>query len=133
MPPGQLQGDQLLSLIFLEENGLLQGVQGSLGKDCRPDDDGYIYVSATEVPAKNDLLLRIKSKSHLRMRMMLLTRVGREISAILPKEGQDVYLRAVAEQLRDNSDSLELCIITGKNGDRVNWIDIETIKADSNS
>lgn len=108
--PKNLSGDTLLSLSFLEEVGLLQDVSGSTGWSLVPDESGYVLVS------NGNLALRVQplENKKLRLPIILITRVGREIASILPIENEDASLRAVAEILEKNAESMELCSILQK-------------------
>jgi hypothetical protein len=64
-------------------------------------------------------LLRIKPNpgNSIRLNVIRITRVGREIASILPAEHECVALRAVADAIQDSAESIELCLVTQRNLD----------------
>lgn len=103
-PPGNLEGQLLHDLTFLEEVGLLQEVSGTIGKTLAELGDGFFVI-----PERGHLF-RVKPKPNqkARVRLIPLTRVAREIARILPVEQPEVAIRAMADQLRDKMEILEI-------------------------
>lgn len=96
--PYQAEGDELLNLMFLEEVGLLQDVNGSLGID--------IKMKTGEVTRMrfDDVLLELKGGSNFRLDLIKISRVGLEILNILPRVN---YLASVERALGDKVKGFE--------------------------
>jgi hypothetical protein len=109
--PAGLAGQELLDFIFLEEVGLLQDVSVDAGSDLQTNADGYKYAT------NGDHFLKIKAPLAVRVPLIRITRVGREIASILPQEPDDIALRTVAELLLPNVEQMELCRITPQTSD----------------
>jgi hypothetical protein len=102
---GKMEGRRLIDLTFLEEVGLLQEVHGSLKWKWNPNDEGHFYVS------QGDSLIKVVPKAgrtEMEVPVIRITRVGQEIASILPKESDDVGLRAVVSLIEDQADEIHL-------------------------
>jgi len=91
LKPSELRGQNLLDYTFLEEVGLLQHVSGHLGIDLDKGEDGRCNYRIGSV------LLLIKAKNNLRLDLIRITRVGRQLSSILPKESDHRIAQQVAD------------------------------------
>lgn len=103
--PSEMVGDILLKLTFLEEVGLLQEVGGFLGINLKKRED-YVHWFTDPTPGKFGL--RIKAAGDLRIGIIRITRVGRELASILPDEPPETSLRAVADQLSESAETIEM-------------------------
>jgi len=99
-----LAGDRLIQLLTLEEAGLLQEVNSFLGIDLKPIDDGFCYLP------NGNFMLRVKLRAgrSARVNMMLLTRAGKEICHILPKDSGPGPLEFVAKHIEDECSEVAL-------------------------
>lgn len=91
--PEGLAGETLQELTFLQEVGLLSGVGGMIGKDLSPHPDGNFYLR------DGGFILRITPKpktTKIRIPIIFLTRVGREIADTLIPNCSQSYLEEVA-------------------------------------
>ena len=116
------RGEKMAELHFLEDVGLLSAV-GAIGQKLQQEADGYKYLQ------NGDYLLRIKDGKHrpiggLRVDKALITRSGRELASILPAEPEDRALRAIARNLHDEVESIEIFKRTGPTSGDL----IETLK-----
>jgi hypothetical protein len=100
--PEDLQNEDLLNLTFLEEVGLLQEVNGSLARTLSAQSDGNRYLKI------NQVLLQAESKKDVKIPLIRVTRVGREISTILPKESDVSIARYVAHRVSDQCSSISI-------------------------
>jgi hypothetical protein len=98
--PKELKGQVLEDLTFLEACGLMQGVHGHIHMTLTPNEEGYIDLHT------QDLVLRIMSKNTVTLRFIYLTKIGREISTILPKVDEIEALNAVAQYFYDKAAEL---------------------------
>lgn len=125
--PLHMRDNLLLELTFLEEVGLLQEVHGFLGLDCEKSPDGYYYIHFTDIRSLEALFLRVKANT-LRLEAIPITRIGREIAQVLPTEPPTVALEAVADQIMDRVESMDLCQTTLVSGDNISWSIIKVLK-----
>lgn len=105
--PREMKNDKLLELTFLEEVGLLQDVNGTLGWTLDVGEDGYSNFFVKSPWSSGDLFLRIKMADP-RLELIRITRVGREIASILLPPSDEDVLDAVAEQLIPRAESIKL-------------------------
>ncbi|MGD9921050.1 MAG: DUF2806 domain-containing protein [Pseudorhodoplanes sp.] len=130
--PAGLKDESLFQLSFLEEVGLLQGTHGYLATSFNKAADGYVYITTVE-PKFQSKSLKIKvAHEQIDIHVVKLTRIGREIASILPEEDQSTALEAIAEQRLPGVISIELCQLTGRQGDTASWITVRTIKSSDN-
>jgi hypothetical protein len=125
--PPKIEGDKLLQLTFLEEIGLLQDINGFIEKKFSMGDDGYVYYfdSALEPGL---IFLRTKQVI-MRLRLIKITRVGTEILSILSENDKIVSLKAIADQVEDESDSVIIGkVVSVDASGRFKFIIIENIK-----
>jgi hypothetical protein len=116
----KLQGQEFERLLFLEEVGLLQDVSSGTGVTLTKAEDGYMYLN------NGQYFLRIKptkkpepiKNDELRIPLICISRVGREIASIFPLPPHDEPLRQIAKFLPRVSpiimvgplvESVELC------------------------
>lgn len=97
LPKKDLKGSGLLDYLFLEEVGLLQGVNDHLGLPLRTNEDGYVYFSLEE-----HLLIRMKPKAgEFRVQFIRLTRTAQEILKILPACDYRAGAKILCEQIKN--------------------------------
>lgn len=127
LTPKDLSGEIFDKMNLLQEVGLLQHVAGNAHTKAFIQTDGYFYFF------EDDFGLRVKSndpsKKEIRLPCIFLTRVGREISSILPKSDEVQFLRAAADYFADKSESISLMKIISRDGDQSVLLQLhETIK-----
>lgn len=106
LKPSELRGRHLLDYTFLEEVGLLQEVNGHLGIDLnKGKDEIYNYRIGS-------VLLRMKAKNKLRLNLIRITRVGRELSSILPIESDYRIAQQVADHFAPQCEEVTINKIT---------------------
>lgn len=100
-PENEALVDQRLEdLSFLEEVGLFQSVRGFTV--AREPVSGYVHWR------EGDWVLACRTKATLRLQVIGLTRVGREIAGILPPPDPLEVLERIAERLADRVKSREI-------------------------
>lgn len=111
--PENLSGKILSDYYFLEEVGLLQHVGGTVHHACKKHHDGYFYYQF------DDLLLKIlSSKSNeIKIPVARLTRTGREIAKILPKESDHRIARLLADRVSKHCSEITIHKITARHED----------------
>lgn len=122
---GELKGENLIEMTALEEVGLLQDVNGTIGLSQTFDQSGVILFR------NEDLLLIARGTAGLNFRIPLIkiSRSGREILSILPKESSDVCLRRIADIAAPASNTVELALYQSTTPDgRISFIPLEKIK-----
>lgn len=77
--PKSMSGETLAMYGLLEEADLLREVNGFIGVDREPDEDGKICLR------EGNLLLIVDANSKQRIGLIPLTRIGKELLSILPK------------------------------------------------
>ena len=122
---GELQGVDLVEATYLEEAGLLQEASGTLNLTQTFDSTG------TVAPQNNSaaLIIRGQAGTQFQVPVISISRAGQEILSILPKEGDDVSLRALAEHAKPFSESIDLVMITGRPSlDTISYAPLEKLK-----
>lgn len=99
--PEHLRGEVLLEYNFLEEVGLLQGVNIGLQEEIKSNDDWCYYFL-------DQFAVRFRSQKSINMGIIPLTRVGREIATILPKEPEYNIAKFVAVNYKHISSEIEI-------------------------
>ena len=74
----EMRGERLLELVFLEEVGLLQEVNGNLQITTNPNGEGVWY------RREGGYALLAKTKTETKLPVIRITRIGREVAQILP-------------------------------------------------
>ena len=124
LSPGskQLRGELLLNLIFLEEVGLLQNVSPALNQNMTPD-NGVVFWR------EGDYLLRAGAKKNIKLNSIRITRVGREITSILPPTDKLSVLEHIANKIENQVEWLEIHEIIKEDGNILSSRPIKIIKA----
>lgn len=120
-----LTGQLLLDFGSLEDAGLVRDVGGSIGINFESNDDGKITLREEQV------LLIAESKDRIRLPVIPLTRIGKDLLKILPKPDPRVVLEAAFECLdSENVTSAKIVVILEEfaNGD-VRCADVVQLKA----
>jgi Protein of unknown function (DUF2806) len=113
--PEDLADQELLDLAFLEEVGLLQEVSGTLRRGIPKHVDGKSYF------LNGGYLLIITSANPIQLPIIRITRAGREIASILPREPDDRALRAVARVLRPDVQHIELRRVIRRTSEKIDF------------
>ena len=120
-----LQGEKLLNLTSLEEAGLLQDVNGSLGFDQTLDRNGvFLY-------QQGKMVLSVKGPPDhkFRISVIAISRAGRELMSILPQESDDIALRKIAQVIMPVATEVSLGFVTGKpTSDSITFVLCEKLK-----
>jgi hypothetical protein len=125
LKPKVIRNEILRKWTFLEEVGLIQGVDGNLS---------YTYSGNPRefrTTFTNNYGLRIhftEKKKSAAVSVVAITRAGRQIAEILPWD-EVAALRAVADRMIDQVGGLELCRVIERGPDTTRLIVTEVIKA----
>ncbi len=104
LQPEEMKNQLLLDLTFLEEVGLLQDVNGTIGRNLEADSSGCMYIRN----GKKVLRITPKPSSQtLRLKLIRITRVGIEIASILPENESGVLIK-YANTIRQKVEKLEI-------------------------
>ena len=123
--PNDYSGKRLDRLVFLEEVGLLHHVapSGGIAHTFKPGPDGYVGVF------EGDMCLRIHIDREVKLGVIPITRVGREIATILPPVDPRSIFRRLASALSGEVKSMDICRILAEHQDHVRVSDpIEILK-----
>ena len=113
--PDDHYGERLERLVFLEQVGLLYHVSpiGSIRHTFKPDSDGWAAV------VEGNLCLRMHIDHEVVLDVIPITRVGKEIAAILPPVDPNSVFKRLANALPDEVKSIDICQILEKHKDQV--------------
>ena len=113
--PHDYSGGRLERLVFLEEVGLLHHVAptGGIVHTFKPGPDGYVGVF------EGDMCLRIHIDREVKVSVIPITRVGREIATILPPVDPRSIFRRLASALSGEVKSMDICRILAEHQDHV--------------
>ena len=125
--PNDFTGERLIRLDFLEQVGLLHHI-APIGGIChvfKPDQNGF----ATLI--ESNLCLRIFTEHEVRLPVIGLTQVGKEIATILPPVDSKPVLKRIAVALpSDQIKSMDICRILNEERDYVRISDpIEVLRS----
>ena len=105
LPPEDFRGERLERLVFLEQVGLVHHVSpiGGLVHTFDPGSQGFAFV------IEGDLCLRIHLDRAVNLAVIPITRIGKEIAAILPPvDPRSVFMR-LAKALSGDANSIDIC------------------------
>ena len=125
LPPEDLRGERLRRMLFLEEVGLIHHVSKIDGPAHRfnPGSQGFAWV------LEGDLCLRIHLDRAVQLRVIPITRVGKEITTILPPVDPRSVFTRLAKALHGDARSIDICQILENHQDHVRVSDpIEILK-----
>ena len=125
LPPTDYTGERLERLNFLEQVGLLHHVApvGGICHVFKPDTNGLRAVF------EGNLCLRIYLDREVRLNVIGLTRVGKEIATILPPVDPRAVFAKLATVLHGEVKSMDVCQILEENQGHVRLSDpIEILK-----
>ena len=103
--PENLTTEQVNRLTFLEQVGLIQHAHPGSGMARTFDADPIKYVAALE----GDLCLRIETNRSVKVEVIPLTRIGREIAKILPPVDRMAVLKRLGEAVGHEVESMDIC------------------------
>ena len=113
--PNNLSGERLERLTFLEEVGLIQHVPpvGGMVRKIEPGSSEMIGIF------EEDLCLQIQTARPVEVKVIPITRIGQEISRILPPVDPMVVLRQLGEALRNRDEikSMSICRVVSRDQD----------------
>ncbi len=104
----EMQGERLLELVFLEEVGLLQDVNGNLQITTKADGEGIWHWR------EGGYALVGKTKSEVKVPVIMITRTGREVAQILPPANAIELLEDIGAKIHSQVDSMELCAVVSE-------------------
>ena len=102
--PENLTSEQIYRLIFLEQVGLLQHVDPSSRMTRMFEPDSSKVAAAFE----GDLCLRMQTDRPLKVKTILITRIGQEIAKILPPVDRMAVLKRLGEAVRNEVESMDI-------------------------
>ncbi len=113
--PHDYSGGRLERLVFLEEVGLLHHVapSGGIAHTFKPGPDGIAGVF------EGNLCLRIHIDREVKLKVIPITRVGKEIAAILPPVDPRSVFRRLANALSGEVKSMDICQVLEEQQDHV--------------
>ena len=126
LPPESFSGNQLVRLNFLEEAGLLHHVAptGGIARTFKPKSNGFTGLF------EGGFCLRMRIDNEVKLPVIGLTRVGKELASILPPVDPISVLRRVAATLPSGIKSADICRILSKHQDHVTLSDpIEVLRS----
>ena len=122
--PNRLEGEELSELMFLEEIGLLQDAAGNITVTLNPNEDGMVYYRIGE------FLLIFETKQELRLNVIPITRVGRELLTILPSNDAVAAIEYAITEILKTVDSAKIANIFAELPDgRFQHRDIKMLKS----
>jgi len=96
------------TIVDLDDAGLIANVPG-VGFALKPDDKGYFgIVNGDRTLITRQNINDTRFKFDIRVDVYTITRFGRDLVSVFPKERPDIYLDAIAENLKKNEDITEL-------------------------
>ena len=123
--PDDYSGERLERLDFLEQVGLVHHVApfGGICHTFKPDSDGWAAV------VEGNLCLRIHIDREVKLNVIPITRVGKEIATILPPVDPRSVFKRLANALPGEVKSIDICRILAKHQDQVRVSDpIEVLR-----
>ncbi|MDE0303257.1 MAG: DUF2806 domain-containing protein [Albidovulum sp.] len=113
--PDDLRGERLSRMLFLEEVGLIHNAAniGGVVHNFNPGSQGFAVLP------EGDLCLRIHFDQKVPLKVIPMTRVGREIAAILPSVDPRSVFKRLATALHGNAKSIDICQILEKRDDQI--------------
>lgn len=119
----QMKGASLLDFTFLEEVGLLQDVTTGLRQTKTPNDGVVVW-------REGGFLLKVETEKEISLGTIRITRIGREITSILPPTNRVSVLEQIAKKVEDKIKCSEIHQIVRDNNDgTVVLHKVKTIKA----
>ncbi len=127
MPEDQEKRNQrFFDLSFLEEVGLLQDVTLGAQVTKKLNDEGYF------IWREGNLMLKAKAEESIRLEVVRITRVGQEITHILPPPSHMEVLEKIAERIFQNVQSLEIIEVIKEDSAGTGWLrTIKTLKEEN--
>ena len=118
-----MKGAKLLDLTFLEEVGLLQEVATGFQLTMKPNEDGILLQS------EGQLTLVVEASAEVKLDVIRITRVGREIVRILPSPNYMEILEDIEERMRPSIQSSKIMrlLVNEKDGALL-WETVKTLK-----
>ena len=101
----EMRGRRLLDMTFLEEVGLLQDVNGDLTREIKPDKDGIVLWR------EGNLFLKAKLTDNLYLPIIRITRIGREITNMLPQPNYQEVLENLWNMISNSAISGQIELI----------------------
>ncbi len=122
--PNELKGKELQELMFLEEMGLLQDAAGNINLNLTPNENGVAMFR------NGDLLLICETKNPIRLSLIPITRVGKELLTILPDNDAVAALEYAATEIIEKVDSAKIAhIVEEFPSDQVRYRDLKILKS----
>ena len=122
----EMQNEVLIGLIFLQEVGLLQGVNGNLHITHNPLEDGFVYIR------EGNLLLKLALEAEeIKIPVIQITRIGREVIDILPPRDFSEILERIFDRVRDSVKSAQIDLIMEEKSDRIRSVPIKILKKEA--
>jgi hypothetical protein len=110
--PDKIEGLELLDFKFLQEIGLLH--DGDLGIELEPKNGKPMLIQERDY----GLLITPKNTDKpIHLKIVRITRIGQEISTILPPSDSQIFLRQVAKKIEEKAVSIDLVKIVTTHGE----------------
>ena len=119
----EMRDEKLFGLTFLEEVGLLQDVTLGIEQTWAPNDDGIVH------RREGQYLLVIGTEKPIKLPLIRLTRVGREITRILPMRDHMQVLERIEKRVHSDIHYSEIAwIVNEYEGGKVSYRRVKTLK-----
>ena len=113
LKPEKLEGQRLLDLTFLEEVGLLQEISIGMELSLEPNAAGVVIIR------EGRYVLLLKSHSKIKYSVIRITRIGREITRILPEKNPIEVLERIGNRLLSQCKCATIERVVGQSGGKI--------------
>ena len=120
----EMKNDPLEDLCFLEDVGLIRSPDpiGGVAHTIKADSNGQGFVR------ENNLALVMEFTGDVQLKIIPLTRAGKEIASILEPVNPLEVLQKVGAAVADKVDAMDIRRIVGEFEDRLNTVHLKTLK-----
>ena len=125
LKPEKMENQRLLDLTFLEEVGLLQGVHGNLQKTMSPDNSSIVYWR------EGRFILMAGTEKKIKLRLIRITRIGREVARILPQRDYVKVLEGIEDKIHKDVSFSQIDLILDEYNGMVRTRPIKVLKMKS--
>ena len=119
----ELINQRLFDLTFLEEVGLLQNVTAGIERTRKPNQEGIV------IWEEGNYMLLAGTERDVKLSLIPLTRIGREIASILPPAEPLKVLERIGKHIDGQVKFLELHLILSNHSNNITSKYIKTIKS----
>ena len=124
--PSEMSGPKLLDLMFLEEIGLLQGIDSKLTRELPPNDRGEVYWW------EGDYILTAKPISDVRFTMIKISRIGCEVAEILKPPDPVEVLQRIGEKIYPQVSAMRISVKLSEDSGDIVLQEVKILKSPEN-